>query len=82
MGEKMRTLEQVLLNINNEDPEHTIYAERPWTMKSKAVVCLEDSIDVPSNLSYFLEIFLVLDVIEDIGSSSMQRIIEYAEDDS
>ncbi|MUK93647.1 hypothetical protein GNP80_14540 [Aliivibrio fischeri] len=68
--------------MDNEDPEHTIYAERPWTMKSKAVVCLEDSIDVSSNLSYFLEIFLVLDVIEDLSTNSIQRIIEYAEHDS
>ncbi|WP_394134307.1 hypothetical protein [Aliivibrio fischeri] len=79
---KITTLEQVLLNIDNEDLEHTIYAERPWTMKSKAVVCLEGSIDVPSNLSYFLEIFLVLDVIEDLSTNSIQRIIEYAEHDS
>ena len=76
------TLEQILLNINNEDPEYTIYAERPWTIHSDAIVCLEDSIDVPNNLSYFLEVFLVLDIVEDLGDSSIQRIIEYAEHDS
>jgi hypothetical protein len=85
----------VVKNINHFSDEHTIYAVRPWTLHSEAVVMEEPEEDlIPEQLrntdmEYFLEIYLVREIIEDIADdkkystieAKTQRIIEYAIND-
>lgn len=55
------TLSEVIANLDTYDPEHTIYAAKPWTEMSEVVVMKEPddgSILVRTNegeLAYFLK---------------------------
>jgi hypothetical protein len=77
------TLNEIIQNIDTFDPEHTIYIDEYWNPDSKAIVCYEpDDGHAPEGYEYFLEVFLVQEVIEDLGSSSVDRIIAYAQNDA
>lgn len=72
------TLLDVIRDIAKLDPEHTIYAEEPWTADSSAIVVWDpDEGDPPEprqlGLVYFLEVFIALEVIEDWKS-----VIDYS----
>ncbi|MBD8514572.1 hypothetical protein IFO68_17970 [Photobacterium sp. CAU 1568] len=76
-------LENVIRNINSFNPEHTIYVKGAWIPQAEAVVCLEPSNgQVPEGFEYFLEVFLVQELIEDSKNLTVQRIIEYAQNDA
>lgn len=79
------------------DKEDTIYAAKPWTIKSKAIVLREPvSGEIPQEakdlgLSYFIEVYIACDFIEEweknfhITASAEEnclRLIEYAINDA
>ncbi|MES2996026.1 MAG: hypothetical protein V4733_04365 [Verrucomicrobiota bacterium] len=63
------TLIEVIRDLENHHAEATIYATEPWSEKSRAVVAFEpEEGGVPveaENLSYFLEVFVARDFLED-----------------
>ncbi len=76
----------VLLNIQEFAEDGIIYAEKPWHLQSNAKV-ITDSLPTIINdekLEYFLEIFIVLELFEEMQTSNTclqdqcLRIIEYA----
>jgi hypothetical protein len=91
MGQ-IRTLIDIIENLASCDAEATIYACEPWTETSKAMVAREpDEGGVPpeaaqAGMSYFLEIFIATEVVEDwvrdFGRRSAawlcQKVIHYA----
>lgn len=80
------TLSEVIQNIANLDEEMTIYAKSPWTLDSPAYVDFEpDDGSLPKgaeNMEYFLEVFIVNQLLEDSDQIDSQRIIEYAINDA
>ena len=69
------TLLKVTQELENFDKEDTIYAAKPWTENSKAIVLREPesgelpNIDKELDLKYFLEIFIAHDFITEWASS-------------
>lgn len=66
---KVMPLLDVIRDIASFDEDHTIYAKKPWTAQSSAIVVWEpDEGDPPEpgelGFAYFLEIFIALEVIE------------------
>ncbi|MGF1767345.1 hypothetical protein L4D06_08155 [Enterovibrio makurazakiensis] len=80
------TLSDVIKNIASIDADMTIYAKTPWLEDSPAFVDYEpDDGSVPDgaeNMEYFLEVFIVNQLLEDIGNIDCQRIIDYAINDA
>jgi hypothetical protein len=89
------TLSEVIRDLENHEAEATIYALEPWSEDSLAVVAFEpDGGGLPEeakNLSYFLEVFVARDFIEDwlpsLDSSPTpqelcSRLIQYATNDA
>ncbi|KDM91484.1 hypothetical protein [Photobacterium galatheae] len=73
------TLEDVLRNIQKLDPEHTIYVQGNWGPDAQATVCSEpEDGQAPPEFTYFLEVFLVQELMEDAPRLSVQSLIEYA----
>jgi hypothetical protein len=96
MGQ-LTTLLNAVQNLDSFDAEFTIYAAKPWTSTSKAMVALEsDSGNEPSEanalgLHYFLEIYIAQDFLESWVSSlkhtptieeKCARLIKYAISDA
>ncbi|RCW63252.1 hypothetical protein DET61_11919 [Marinobacter nauticus] len=96
MGKRMKLID-VVKNIDNYDDEMTIYAARPWSATSEAVVEYETSDGKPPEtankleLGYFLEVFLVKEFIEGWNENNSvhidhesvcKRVIEYAINDA
>ena len=87
------SLQDLVENLADIDPEMTIYAVEPWTGKSRAVVAMEPEEGglpeeaVSAGAAYFLEVFLALDFLDDWRASldhepsdgeSCERLIQYA----
>jgi hypothetical protein len=82
---------QQLANFNRE---LTIYVREPWSASSEARVALEGSVDEAKikteALSYFLEVFIAQDFLEDWKKTQKApsaehccvRLIEYAMNDA
>ncbi|SJN58882.1 hypothetical protein VR7878_03095 [Vibrio ruber DSM 16370] len=82
-GENEMTLNEIIQNIDAFDSEHTIYIDRDWNSDSEAIVCNEPSDgQAPEGYEYFLEVFLVQEIMKDLGTSSVDRIIAYAQNDA
>lgn len=84
-------LQEVILNIKHISDEQTIYAEQPWDITSQAIALSDsDKMEIiieDKYYSYFLEVFIIKELIEDLPNSiSSQdlvfRIIEYAINDA
>lgn len=86
---------EVIRELEKQESEATIYAEKPWSEDSEAVVAFEpDAGGLPKeaeNLSYFLEVFVARDFLEDwmpVMESSptvqeqCKRLVEYAINDA
>jgi len=63
-------LMEVIRNLDLFDEDDTIYAKRPWTENSLAIVEREPEEGEPEalkkyGLSYFLEIFIAKEILED-----------------
>jgi len=62
-------LSEIIRDLEKHEAEATIYAEEPWSEDSLAVVAFEpDDGGLPEdaeNLSYFLEVFVARDFLED-----------------
>ncbi|PTY04247.1 hypothetical protein DB347_20330 [Opitutaceae bacterium EW11] len=91
------TLLEATNKLGEFDPEHTIYAVEPWSPTSTAIVGAEPQEGtVPADpesrgMSYFLEISVAQDFIEDLEASlpkkpsaneRCQRLIDYAINDA
>jgi hypothetical protein len=69
MGE-VKKLIDIIPMPNSLDKEDTIYAKKPWTVNSIAMVIREpDSGELPTearslDMEYFLEVFLALEFLE------------------
>ncbi|WP_189411527.1 hypothetical protein [Neogemmobacter tilapiae] len=91
------TLLDVIEKLEEFDVEATIYSCQPWTPVSKTTVCNEpqtgglpkEAVDLEA--SYFLEIAIARDFVEDwlasqtnrpTSAEMCQRIIQYARDDA
>jgi hypothetical protein len=63
------TLGEIIRDLEQQETEATIYAAKPWAEESQAVVAFEpDEGGIPAgakNLSYFLEVFVARDFLED-----------------
>ena len=89
------TLIEAIKDLERHDAEATIYAAEPWAAESQAVVAFEpEEGRVPAgaeNLSYFLEIFVARDFLEDWeptleSTPTLQercaRLVQYAINDA
>jgi hypothetical protein len=91
------TLLEVVGDLESFDKTSTIYAARPWTTDSPAIVALEpDAGGVPAEaqklgLAYFLEVFVAREFLEgwvkNLGAEPTSqekcaRVIRYARDDA
>lgn len=91
------SLLKLIKELKALDKEDTIYAAKPWTTKSKAIVLREPvSGEIPQEakdlgLSYFIEVYIACDFIEEweksfhIAASAEKkclRLIEYAINDA
>jgi len=89
------TLIEAIRDLENHDSQATIYATVPWSEESRAVVAFEPEVGgVPAEaeyLSYFLEVFVARDFLEDWKSTlefspTLQercaRLIQYAINDA
>jgi hypothetical protein len=96
MGPMMKLIEAIR-DLDDLDPESTIYACQPWTENSNTIVAHEpDSGSLPADakrlgLKYFLEVSIARDFIEgwmanlDVQPTLQQkcaRLIEYAATDA
>lgn len=96
MGTTM-TLIKVVQKLDELDQESTIYASKPWTENSRVIVLREpESGELPSEakqlaLTYFLEVFIARDFLEEWASSldieptpqkKCARLIQYATSDA
>lgn len=80
----------LLLNLNEFPATHLIYAERPWTLESKAISIEKNSKPVLSlnidniEYQYFLEVAMTRKLLNIYSTNNLcladtcQRIIEYA----
>ena len=68
-GDNNMTLIEVIRDLEKQEVEATIYVAEPWAGESQAVVAFEpEEGGVPAeaeNLSYFLEVFVARDFLED-----------------
>jgi hypothetical protein len=91
------TLLEVTEKLGEADREHTIYAARPWSPDSAALVAAEpERGGVPADaaqhgMSYLLEVFIARDFLDDWQASlakkpstqeRCRRMIEYAINDA
>ncbi|MCT9094360.1 hypothetical protein N4G70_36845 [Streptomyces sp. ASQP_92] len=86
----MPSLLDVLQSLDDQPVEATIFAARPWTSTSVAVVEVLD--EPPHGLAYLLEVDMAQDVLEVWSSwrngaepdaqQKCQAVIHYAEHDS
>jgi hypothetical protein len=88
------TLLDVTRDIERLPNEHTIYARRPWSLESAALVIAapDGTTQEPSpGFSYFLEIFIAREFLAGWAHSvptptstevSCERLIQYAENDA
>ncbi|EIA1343250.1 hypothetical protein K6689_004256 [Vibrio parahaemolyticus] len=76
-------LKYVVENLDIFDPDMTIYVDQSWRPDSIAVVCYEpDDGQPPGNYEYFLEVFLLQELIEDASMlTTVERVIEFARND-
>lgn len=84
-------LQEMISNIEHISDEHTIYAEQPWDITSKALALSNDEkMEVfikDTCYSYFLEVFIIKELIEDLDDSLNNqdlvfKIIQYAINDA
>ncbi len=77
-------LKYVIENIDTFDSDMTIYVDSSWLPESIAMVCHEpDDGQVPEGFEYFLEVFLLQELIEDASIPiTVERVIEFARDDA
>jgi hypothetical protein len=86
---------EAIRDLDSLDAEGTIYAARPWSEDSEAVVVREPQVGgippVPPNMSYFLEIFIARDFLSDWAANldiqptlqqKCARLIQYAVTDA
>ncbi|OTG97660.1 hypothetical protein [Acinetobacter sp. ANC 4973] len=86
---------KVLSNIEEYSDEETIYAVKPWTVTSDAIVMVEPNdgaleFTVDRRVySYFLETFLIKEFLSDLSEKNglplegrTLRIIQYASNDA
>jgi len=95
MGTPM-TLLKIIQELETFDNESTIYASRPWTENSEALVLREPGEKIPLEgeklgLIYFLEVSIAQDFLEDWAASldtppmlqqKCKRLIQYATNDA
>jgi hypothetical protein len=95
MGKIMKLID-VIKAIDSFDDELTIYASEPWRNDSLAIVDMEADDGLPQlakekGLTYFLEVFVALEFMEDWLASLKKRpsdedicmrLIEYAINDA
>lgn len=97
MGEVTMELSELVSKLSAFDDELTIYAQRPWTSKSKAIVAMEpDAGGLPNeakanHYEYFLEIFVANEFLEGwlegegkaaSKEQTCERLISYAINDA
>lgn len=76
-------------------PDETIYATRPWSPGSNAILARDPDSGILSDaiadlgMSYFLEVFIAQELVADWGSAALSdvsavcnRLIRYATDDA
>jgi hypothetical protein len=83
----MSSLADVVRRLSDFDPGQTIYAKRPWSGSSEAVVAQEpEGGSVPTEaqgLEYFLEVDLALDAAQAFEPDRrLEAVIYYAEHDA
>ena len=91
------TLLKIVQELDTFDKESTIYAAKPWTENSKAMVLIEpESGGLPNEvenkgLKYFLEVFIAQDFVNEwVASLDTKptphqiclRLIQYATNDA
>ncbi len=92
----IKTLLEVIKNLDSFAKEDTIYACKPWNENSNALVLSESAAEnfadelKKLNMVYFLEVFIAQDFIEDwvenltterTDNQKCERLIEYAIND-
>ncbi|MDR7156357.1 hypothetical protein J2W40_003198 [Sphingobium xenophagum] len=83
MGDQ--TIMSLVTQLEQFDPEATIFAAEPWQPSSAAKLFVDvTTTEAREGLAYFLEIGIALDVLSEMGSDPIdrsRRLIAYATDD-
>lgn len=84
------TLLDIISELETLNLDKTIYAVKPWSLESKAVLIDEDG-ELTKYIDgimyeYFLEVFIASEIQEDLSSLTNQalchKVILYAENDA
>ncbi|GLR05147.1 MULTISPECIES: hypothetical protein [Vibrio] len=76
-------LSQIVLDNRHLDPDLTIYIDSAWSPESSILLCTEpEDGSSPEGYDYFLEVFILQELFEDVPEITVERIIKYAQDDA
>ncbi|MGR5447148.1 hypothetical protein ACPV47_19795 [Vibrio jasicida] len=76
-------LRELMLDVASLDPDLTIYIDSAWSPESSILLCTEpEDGSSPEGYDYFLEVFILQELFEDVPEITVERIIKYAQDDA
>ncbi len=79
MGKIKMKLKELILDLENLDPELTIYIDGAWGPESNILLCFEpEDGSSPKEYEYFLEVFILQELFESTPDITVERIIQYA----
>ena len=83
MGEIKMKLRELMLDVASLDPDLTIYIDSAWNPESHILLCAEpEGGSSPEGYDYFLEVFILQELFEDVPEITVERVIKYAQDDA
>lgn len=83
MGEIKMKLRELMLDVASLDPDLTIYIDSAWSPESHILLCAEpEDGSLPEGYDYFLEVFILQELFEDVPEITVERVIKYAQDDA
>ena len=75
-------LRDLLPDIASLDPDLTVYIDGEWSPESNILLRIEpDDGSSPEGFEYFLEVFILQELYEDMPDITAERIIKYAQKD-
>ena len=76
-------LSQIVQNNRYLDPDLTIYIDSAWSPESHILLCAEpEDGSSPKGYDYFLEVFILQELFEDVPEITVERVIKYAQEDA
>ncbi|CAH1578465.1 hypothetical protein THF1C08_200053 [Vibrio jasicida] len=76
-------LSQIVLDNRHLDPDLTIYIDSAWSPDSRVLLCAEpEDGSSPEGYDYFLEVFILQELFENVPEITVERVIKYAQVDA